>query len=392
MKVVVLFDNFGPYHIARLKALSARCDLLAIELNAKSSEYSWLVAPNVPFERVTLGAGGADWATRRIEMLKVLGRFNPDVILVPGWIGKAQLAALLWAERERVPAILMSDSQEIDFKRQRWKEKIKSSIIGGFSGSLVAGTPHAYYVRQLGMQPELVRTGYDVVDNLYFSNGADAARVNSDIMRKKYRLPRKYFLTTARLIEKKNLSTLLDAYSEYRRLAVCEQMWDLVILGDGELRLEIVERIKRLELSDHVHLRGFRQYEELPAFYGLADAFILPSSIEQWGLVINEAMASGLPVLVSDRCGCAIDLIEEGKNGYIFAHKDKARLASLMRHLAKLEDDELRIMGSASRRILEPWSLETFCDNVLELAILVSEQPRRQLFWPTKLLMEIVAR
>src|SRR5207244_4064698 len=103
----------------------------------------------------------------------------------------------------------------------------------------------------------------------------------------------------------KNLPRLLEAFAGYRRLAG-DAAWELVLLGDGPLRPELVALLKDLELDGHVLLPGFKQYDELPAYYGLAGAFIHASTTEQWGLVVNEAMASGLPVLVSDRCGCAL--------------------------------------------------------------------------------------
>ncbi len=83
------------------------------------------------------------------------------------------------------------------------------------------------------------------------------------------------------------------------------EMWDLVLLGDGPLKPTLLKLISSLGLESCVHLPGFKQYDELPVYLGLAETFIHASTTEQWGLVVNEAMASGLPVLVSNRCGCA---------------------------------------------------------------------------------------
>ena len=101
------------------------------------------------------------------------------------------------------------------------------------------------------------------------------------------------------------------------------------------------------DLAGDVILAGFKQYDELPAYYGLASAFVHASTTEQWGLVVNEAMASGLPVLVSDRCGCAPDLVEDGVNGFTFDPYDVEALAGLMQRVAAMTDERRQAMGAS---------------------------------------------
>lgn len=388
MRIAVLFENLGPYHIARLSALASRCDLLAIEVNATSTDYGWHAAAEVPFERIILPTGRRQ---SRSAMVRALTAFQPDAVFVPGWNDRAPLAALLWADRTAVPAILMSDSQEIDFPRRHWKEAIKRQIVAGFSGALVAGIPQAVYARRLGTAPSAIRPGYDVVDNRYFETGAEAARAERAQRLERHSLPEDYFLVSARFVAKKNLPALLEAYAGYRT-ALPDGAWDLILLGDGALRQHITERIAALGLTDHVHLPGFRQYDELPDYYGLARALILPSVSEQWGLVVNEAMAAGLPVLVSERCGCATDLVETGVNGFTFAPDDIAGLTGLMLHLTGLPKAECAAMSAASRRIVARWSPETFGDNALELAALVQTRHRATLSPPVRLALELALR
>jgi glycosyltransferase involved in cell wall biosynthesis len=108
---------------------------------------------------------------------------------------------------------------------------------------------------------------------------------------------------------------------------------------------------------------GFKQYEELPAYYAHAGAFIHASTTEQWGLVVNEAMASGLPVLVSNRCGCAADLVKEGENGWTFDPTDEEKMVELMLKIS--EDETLRKeMGLRSREIIEEWGPDRFASEV----------------------------
>jgi glycosyltransferase involved in cell wall biosynthesis len=118
-------------------------------------------------------------------------------------------------------------------------------------------------------------------------------------------------------------------------------------------------------LHDHVLLPGFKQYGELPAYYGLAKAFIHASTTEQWGLVVNEAMASGLPVLVSNRCGCAMDLVKDGVNGFTFDPYNVEQLAQLMLKLSTLNSQH-STLGSASARTIAAWGPERFVRGLKE--------------------------
>src|SRR5690606_19271144 len=118
---------------------------------------------------------------------------------------------------------------------------------------------------------------------------------------------------------------------------------------------------------ERVLMPGFIQYPELPIWYGLAEAFVLASTTEQWGLVVNEAMASGLPVLVSSRCGCAPDLVRSAAHGHTFEPPDVASLADLLLSLAKAPDSR-RAMGEASATLIDAWSPRVFAENLLSLA------------------------
>jgi glycosyltransferase involved in cell wall biosynthesis len=116
-------------------------------------------------------------------------------------------------------------------------------------------------------------------------------------------------------------------------------------------------------LQDYVVMPGFKQYSELPIYYGLAKAFVHASTTEQWGLVVNEAMASGLPVLVSSRCGCATDLVTEDVNGFLFDPYDVHGLARRMVDICRLTDAQRSAMGRESKRIIAQWGPERFASG-----------------------------
>ena len=120
---------------------------------------------------------------------------------------------------------------------------------------------------------------------------------------------------------------------------------------------------------------GFKQYADLPKYYGLAEAFILPSTEEQWGNVVNESMACGLPVLISSRCGCAGTLVRNGVNGFTFDPFDVDALAKIMLRFSSGQLD-LAAMGQASREIISQWRPDTFAENLLKAAECALSQPR----------------
>ena len=174
-----------------------------------------------------------------------------------------------------------------------------------------------------------------------------------------------YFLASARFVPKKNLSHLLLAYERYKALRGTRS-WKLVVIGDGPLWKNLRRQCLNLKLDDDVSFPGFVQYARLPAYYGLASAFVHVSVVEQWGLVVNEALAAGLPVLVSDRCGCVPELVSEGRNGFVFDPLDIERLAELMARLSDHQDSSA--MGEISQQIIDDWSPDRFAASMLGAA------------------------
>jgi glycosyltransferase involved in cell wall biosynthesis len=362
MKIAVAFHRLGPYHHARIQTTAKQGDAAAIEYTRKDVTYAWdIVDADHGFERITLFEKHGNHETipeigKRIR--SAFARLNPDVVAIPGWGSRWSLMLLDACLKSRIPAILMSESTYHDAPRKRWLEAVKQRIVRLFSSALVGGQANAEYLRILGFGDRPILHGYDVVDNHHFAAGADESRRESDCLHKELGLPSRFFLASGRMVEKKNHLRLLEAYAVYRE-RVGSSAWDLVLLGDGPLRKEIESSIRRLGLSDHVALPGFRQYDELPIHYGLAEAFVHPSTVEQWGLVVNEAMAAGLPVLVSNRCGCAPDLVREGHNGFTFDPFDVHGLASLMERISADSCDR-NAMGAASREIIAGWPPELF--------------------------------
>lgn len=382
-KIAFFCDRMGPYHYARLYAASRYAEIIVIEFSAVDQTYAWdVIEATGNFQRVTLFRDDPLDVQPISEVMRrvagVLDEVSPQVVAIPGWDASASLVALWWCLHTNTPTILMSDSQEHDEVRVWWKESIKRRIVKLHTSGFVAGTSHIAYLKSLGMPEIKIFTGCDVVDNTFFAEKARAARLDSVSMRKKFCLPRWYFLASCRFIQKKNLFFLLKSYAVYCQKAgnaAGNSIWNLVILGDGPLMSQIIRFRDKLGLADKVILPGFRQYEELPVYYGLAGAFVHASTSEQWGLVVNEAMASGLPVIVSTPCGCSPDLVRHGHNGFTFDPND---VAALSQHLTCIAGDKCDrdAMGEASQSIIADWSLETFTMNLLKATKVALDTPK----------------
>lgn len=339
-------------------------DAVMVEIANRDAGFAALSADDsCSFARLTLFPGKT-WRDvpgrkRRAAIRGALERAEPDVVCVNGWSLGGAIASIQWAQRNDRGIVLFSDSNRFDRSRSKVLEFVKQRLVFLADAGMAGGTSSREYLKDLGMRPDKILVGYDVVDNVHFSV-SDAGE--SELSRPAAAPRGPYFLAAGRFESKKNHLRLLEAFARYRE-AFGPAAWPLVLLGDGALRQELEAARARLDLGDSLVLPGFVQYEELPRWYQCAACFVHPSTTEQWGLVVNEAMASGLPVLVSERCGCAPDLVESGKNGFLFDPYDVDALAGLMQHVAAPECDRAA-MSAASLEIIGRWSPETFAASL----------------------------
>ena len=398
--VAVVFHHIGPYHHARLNAAADKLSVTGIEWSARAYDAWGAAATPARYRKVSLFPEATEHHPPKAELQRALWsaleQTNPDVVAVNGWNNFGSLIAASCCVRRGIPMIVMSESSRQDEPRTSWKEAIKRRIVGLYSAALVGGQRHVEYLVELGMPVDRVFTGYDVVDNNYFCERARQIR-NSHLRqgygghaasetRKMYGLPENYFLASARFIEKKNLPRLIAAYAEYRRRSevrnqesdVSEEkaLWDLVLLGDGPLKTDLCRLISDLRLQEHVHLPGFKPYDELPVYYASANAFVHASTAEQWGLVVNEAIASGLPVIVSDRCGCAPELVNG--NGFTFDPTNENELAARLLEMASLSDQERNHLADNSYRIAANFAPERYGEGLQRAANVAKGIPQRR--------------
>lgn len=376
MTIAILWSRFGPYHLARLRGAAlagAGCGLavLGLEVASTDRQYGWEPAPGGDgFERRTLFAEAAYEDLPRGAIARAvtasLDRLDPSVVAVNGWSAPEARAAAAWCHRHGRTAVVMSETKADDRQRTWWKEAVKRLIVRSFDGALVGGRCHADYLAALGLPRQRIRCGYDVVDNGRFAAGARAARLAAGRLRGALRLPSRYFFACTRFLPRKNVDTLLHAYALYSERAGAGA-WGLVVAGSGP------EETALRALADGLGLRGVRwpgfvQYDELPVYYGLAGAFVHPAKAEAWGLVVNEAAASGLPLLVSHAVGAGPELVRHGDNGLLFDPSDREDMARALAAMAGMDEARRREMGRASERIVADWTPERFGRELMAAA------------------------
>jgi len=393
--VAVVFHHIGPYHHARLNAAANKLSVTGIEWSAQGYD-SWGTADSpASYQKLSLfpEATEAHPDTDKLQCVFswALQQTKPDVVAVNGWNNFGSLIVANCCLRWGIPMIVMSESSHHDESRTWGKEAIKRRIVGLYSAALVGGQRHVEYLVELGMPVERIFTGYDVVDNNYFCQRARQIRNSKSEIRNVYGLPENYFLASSRFIEKKNLPRLISAYAEYRLKSQTgvNTTWDLVLLGDGPLRGTLNSQLSTLNLNEHVHLPGFRPYDELPVYYALANAFVHASTTEQWGLVVNEALASALPVILSDRCGCAPELVNG--NGFIFDPTNEGELTARLLNMASLSDEERKHLGDNSHRIAANFAPVRFGEGLERAASTAMGVPHKRFGVMDRVLLFVTA-
>jgi 1,2-diacylglycerol 3-alpha-glucosyltransferase len=369
-KLAVIWNDFSHYHLARLRAIQSQIgNCIGIELVGGTGDADSCGLPFRDPNRhglriITLFPDRNLQQISPLELsqklLQTLQQIAPEHIALCGYHRVENLAALAWAKATHRPAILMIESKQDDAPRHLLQESFKKILVQQFDSYLVGGTAHRQYLKMLGAPDQRIFEGYDVVDNQQFAEAAAIAR-QSSTLRQELGLPDRYFMAACRFVPKKNLPMLLESYRRYRERSATG--WSLVICGAGPLETELRFAAKDIP---GVHFAGFHKGKDLALYYGLASCFIHASIQEQWGLVVNEAMASGLSVLVSEVCGCVPNLVQDGVNGFIFDPQKPSQLAELMETIAS--SDQLEKMGAASEEIIQQYLPERFGHN-LALAI-----------------------
>ncbi|MFY7829673.1 MAG: glycosyltransferase family 4 protein [Flectobacillus sp.] len=296
-------------------------------------------------------------------MLSAIQRFKPDVVNITGYYDLAFWVVLFYCKLNGIKTILSNESTAGDHQRKGFKEKLKAFFVRQFDGFFNFGTLSAKYMTELGARPHQLLVNKNCVDNQSIRSIYKNAYLNREQSQINQNLHQHNFIFVGRLIPFKNLPVLMEAFQEALAQTKARN-WGLILLGDGE---------QKVELEKIVSENGFKQitflpsvgWKEVPTYLALADVLVLPSYSEPWGLVVNEAMACGMPVIVSERCGCAPDLVQNQRNGIIinpYSGKELANaLASFMDGSYSIHD-----MGRVSEKIIEEYTPQIVAKEMYE--------------------------
>ena len=353
--VVIIHNIITPYKTLLINELyKIRSNLKVLYMAETESNRDWFINKDemkFPYEIVS--DGKLQNHNRFKIAAKIWRRLNyirPDVIILGGYIYPSCWLGFIWSKLKKKKVILWSSTTQTDHNRKFLKEKVKSLFIKRCDAANVYGYKSRDYLAKLGLKQDAIFIKGNTTDNSFYHTHAAELRKKRDIFIKETGLARYNFLYIGRFSEEKNIFHLLRAYKKLEP----QNNWGLILVGDGPLNKEITGYIKNNSIKN-VFMPGFQQKENVPKFLAVSDIFILPSTSETWGLVVNEAMAAGLPVFVSKKCGCYPDLIKEGINGFSFDPFDEDELFDLMSATVNGKYD-LKKMGAASMEIIKDYT------------------------------------
>jgi glycosyltransferase involved in cell wall biosynthesis len=367
--VALLTEIISPYRIPLFNALAARpeIDLRVIFLSeTDASLRQWHIYRNeIRFPYRVLPS----WRRRVGKYNVLLNRgvssalqgAAPNAIVCGGYSYMASWQALFWARKRRVPFLLWSESNRQDArKRHLLVEFLKAQFLRRCSGFAVAGRSAREYIRDHNIDDSRIFTAPDAVDNELFAAAAARARRDAANCRKELALPERYFLFAGRLVPEKGIFDLLAAYAKLE--ARLREQVGLVFVGDGPFRRELERRSRRIS-PGVIKFAGFAQRDTLAEYYALAEALVMPTHSDPWGLVVNEGMACGLPVIVTEVAGCAADLVERNWNGQVVPCGNVPALAEAMEILGS-NPEACRKMGINSLDRISKYTPEKWAAGI----------------------------
>jgi len=351
-RVALLYAQFAAYHVDRCQAVARRLDgraeVLAVEVATTSATYAWEASGEVVGARkITLFPGQSyddiSWPRRLWRQLKTLWRC--DMVFVGIGYNEVDVILLSWLlALLGVRVVVHSDSRFDDMPRRVIKEFGKALLLLPYCAAIVAERRHIDYFRFLGFTRRRVIPGYDTV-------GLDRIRAMGGNVLAPQGAPhaQRDFIFVGRFVEKKNLVELIEGFALYAK-AAGRNARRLVLIGSGQEEAAIRSAAATLGVAPLIDFPGFLSAQEVAQRLAGGLALVLPSVEEQWGLVVNEALAFGLPVIVSPAVGSGDALVRNLQNGFVIERGAPAGIAAAMQALASDEGLWRRMVDVSHQR------------------------------------------
>lgn len=315
MKIILITNIPTPYRLPLWDELKNKSNLEVICISTKEKNRQWnienrsyiqfLKSFHFYFQRRDL----AIHVSIPLNLFFKLFKKNPDAIIVTGYDSIQYWEALLYATIFSKKKIMWNGSTCLSSRsNNKFIRFIKSFFINSFNSYYTYGTKATQYLESFGVNTNKIVTGINTVDTEFYKNNTSNKSLNNNFLS---------FLYVGQLIERKGLEVTIEAFSK-----VNKNNWLLTIVGTGSDELKLKKLVDKYGLSNKIIFVGYKQKEEILHYYSQADIFLMPSYLEVWGLVLNEALSSGLFCLASKYAGSTFDLIKNGENGYIIDPKD----------------------------------------------------------------------
>ena len=357
VKVGLITNIPTPYRLPLFQMLNAEPGLdFEVVFNASSEQNRhWQLSKQLPFKHSflpgrTISVWGDDLLSYHVKwgIGTWLKRKRFDVVIVGGWASIAQWRTIALCRRHRVPVILWSGSTVGEGSLlRRLTLPLVRTLVRSCDAYVAYGTAARLYLEKLGAPSHRTFVAPNTVDVEQWA----IAAANADASAKRRELDlhdRVVFLYVGQLIVRKGVDILLQSFSELQRRCLRTA---LVLAGTGPLLLTLRKQSQDLGL-EAVHFVGSVPYQELPAYYAAADAVVLPSRSEVWGLTLNEAMASARPVIASEATGASVDLVKHGHTGWVAATADAASLTQCLLQVVCLDKEQRRAIGAAAQQVV----------------------------------------
>jgi len=351
-RIALVWAQFASYHVDRCEAvarrLAGRAEVLGVEVATTSADYAWAPSGEIAGARKLVLFPGqsfdavSPWSRYRAMLRAVRGC---DMVCIGLGYGDPDAILLSWTLRligKRV--VVLSESKFDDVARNVWFEALKALLLSCYNAAIVGGARHLAYFRFLGFRRRPVLVGYDGVGTERVRREAGATGPEAAPW------AGRPFIFVGRFVEKKNLFALIDGYRAYS--AQDSSPRELVLAGSGPLEAALKDHAERSGLAGHVRFTGFLSSAEVSRLMASALALMLVSGEEQWGLVVNEALSLGLPVIVSTAVGARDALVRNLINGFVVEPNSPEGVAAAMAMLAS--DEGLWSRMSAASRARAP--------------------------------------
>ena len=338
-KVVLITNIPSPYRVPLWDELSKTTDFKTICIAANEKNRTWNIEMRSYIEFLKsyhFFFQKRDWALHfslPFALFYKLLRYSPNVIIITGYDSFQYWEALLYAKLFRRKTIMWSGSTLLSSRSQnKIVNKVKKFFITSFDSYYTYGTKATEYIESFNVASDKIVTGTNTVDTKYYKTSTSSNHNDVEVIN---------FLYVGQLIERKGLKNTIEVFAKINK-----KNWKLNIVGTGEQEADLKVLVNRYGLNKKILFAGYKQKSEIIEYYSKANVFLMPSYLEVWGLVLNEALASGLFCLSSKYAGATFDLIDNGKNGFIVDPKDIDDLATKINKTFTIKFNKIKIKDS----------------------------------------------